>query len=115
MNNMEKYNLDKLIKVKVFDEKEKPEFKWLPENKSWWYGNREEGVYFRGNTFYGKESLKEFFVKDGLVYLRAKCVLYFQDGYEFTYYCDSLDLAKQRYDIINELFLKQFGRNLIVL
>ena len=107
---MSKYNLEKLIKVEVVEPRQSTYFKY----KSGIKFIRKEGIYDVLHYFFGKE-IKNHFLKDGKVYEYARCVLYFQDEYTFTYHFETLKEAKLQQLDIENLFKKQMGRSLVEL
>ena len=102
---MGKYNLEKLIKVQVFEPRRSTYFKY----KSGIKFIRKEGIYDVLHYFFGKE------IKDVKVYEYARCVLYLQDEYTFTYHFETLKEAELQQLDIENLFKKQMGRSLVEL
>ena len=94
---MNKYNLDKLVKVKVSDFYPCIWYRYFEEvkKKYFWSEHIKAGVYnvFLGNTYVGKAP-SYCVVKEGNVYEKPKVTLNFDSDVETIKYFDTLDEAK---------------------
>jgi hypothetical protein len=94
---MQKFNLDKLVKVKVNDFHPSQwyhYFKHKPK-KYFWQSEQKEGVYIRLMewSYMGKVS-KIHVLKNGVIYEKPEVKMYFQNGIETTKSFESLKEAK---------------------
>jgi len=92
---MEKYNLDKLIKVVVNDFYPSRWYYFKPEKKIFGKVIRKEGFY---NWIYhsqiGMEAPKNHIIKDNQMFEKPKVVLGFQGNNTKKYFFDTYDEAK---------------------
>lgn len=96
MKTESKYNLEKLVKVRVNDFCPARHFKYLTEKpkKYFWQTYRKEGVYFCAFTVdYVDEIPDDLFVKDNNVYEKPEVILIFESGVETTRYFDTYEAA----------------------
>jgi len=95
---MEKYNLDKLIKVVVNDIYPSRWYSFKTEKKFWGRITRKEGFYrWPYDEYVGKEASKNHLIKDGKLYEKPEVVLEFQGNnskkYIFETYQEAKDFA----------------------
>lgn len=94
---MNKFNLEKLVKVKVNDfypSKWYYYFKHKPK-KYFWQTERKEGVYLDMiELSYIGEMPETHILKNGLIYELPEVVMYFQNDIETKKYFDSLEEAQ---------------------
>jgi hypothetical protein len=94
---MNKFNLDKLVKVRVND--------FYPSNwyyyftfkpkKYFWQSERKEGTYRKVLEMeYIKDVPKNHTLKDGVIYENPEVVMHFQGGIETNKYFDNIDKAQ---------------------
>lgn len=87
---MEKYNLDKLIKVVINDKYHARWFSYKKEKRFLWFRTRKEGFYeWVWDEFVGVDVPKNHFMKDGVLYEKPEVVLCYQNDYTKTYYFDT--------------------------
>tara|TARA_R110000851_G_scaffold99353_1_gene214395 strand:+ start:798 stop:1127 length:330 start_codon:yes stop_codon:yes gene_type:complete len=94
---MQKFNLDKLVKVKVNDFHLSHWFHYLKHKpkKYFWQSEWKEGVYTRVMEWsYIGEIPINYALKAGLIYEKPEVKMYFQGGVEAIKYFDSLSEAK---------------------
>ena len=92
---MEKYNLDKLIKVVINDIYPSIWYSFKTEKKFFGIITREEGFYnWIHDNYVGKESPKNHLIIDGKLYEKPEVVLEFQGNNSKKYIFDTYDEAK---------------------
>lgn len=107
---MSKYNLEKLIKVKIVE----------PKISNWYRYKkkipilRKNGIYDRMHNFYGQD-VEFHYVENGVVYEYAKCILLFENDVEITYHYKLASGAKVMARDVERIFYNQFKRDLIEL
>lgn len=106
---MKKYNLDKLVKVKVSGFYQSKWYMFVKEKKAkyFWQDSWKEGFYFDfvGLKFKGIKPPKGHVLKDGIVFEKPEVKMYLQGGVETTKYFDTLKKAQ---DFANEITI---GKN----
>tara|TARA_R110000796_G_scaffold250514_1_gene379594 strand:- start:8647 stop:8976 length:330 start_codon:yes stop_codon:yes gene_type:complete len=94
---MNKYNLDKLVKVVVNDFFNSHTYRFLEgkKKKRFWQTEMMEGIYLDslGLSYEGK-TLKNHTVKDNTVFENPEVVMVFQGGVRTTKYFNTLEEAK---------------------
>lgn len=92
---MEKYNLEKLVRVKVNDFFKSNYYIFKEEKKSF-FNRQKKGFYYRffGQPFEGENCPKNHTLIDGVVYENPEVILSYQGGISKTYYFDNLKDAK---------------------
>jgi len=111
---MELYNLEKLIKIRVFDKHESTWYHYYPCKKSWWSGILKEGIYSHVGKYHGLHA-DDHFVEDGKVYKYPKCVLLFENDIIRTYSFRNKEDAVTKDFKIDRLFFERTGNHLIEL
>ncbi|MHB8871065.1 MAG: hypothetical protein ACYC5G_01235 [Candidatus Doudnabacteria bacterium] len=92
---MERYNLDKLIKVVVNDAYQSRRYEFKKEKSFLGRITTKEGFYYwLDGSYLGMEAPKNHFIKEGKMYEKPEVVLCFENDYQKTYYFDSLELAE---------------------
>jgi len=101
---MEKYNLDKLIKLQYNDYYPSRDIRYQKEYKFLGFIIRKEGFYSKYFSSYISEELpKNHTFKNGVVYENPEVILYYQEKYSKTYYFDSPNDAKKFFDKITAI------------
>lgn len=94
---MDKFNLDKLVRVRVNDFYPSCWFVYLTfkPKKYFWQTEIKEGVYreFIDAEYVG-DTPKNHTLKDGIVYENPEVIMFFQGGVETKKYFDTLEEAK---------------------
>jgi len=95
---MNKFNLDKLVKVKVNDFYPSNWYKFIKgkQKKYFWQTSTKEGIYFDGFTLeYCKDqNIKNHTLIDNVLHENPEVKLYFQGGQETIKYFLTLDEAQ---------------------
>lgn len=94
------FNLEKLIKIKVYDFANDTYWQYKRELKLFGQTCRREGVYGWGGDFLQINELENRIIKDGEVLLKPRCELSFQDNHNVTYWHEDLKLALDHADKI---------------
>jgi hypothetical protein len=89
---MEWYNLDKLVKVSLFDFQESNRLKFGRVT------SEEDGIYCKFSGKFYKEAPKNTSLKNGVVYNNPKVVFRFEGGFSKTLYFDNLQTAEDFVD-----------------
>jgi hypothetical protein len=93
---MEKYNLDKLVRVKVNDFYKS---KWFvfQEEKKCWFNKQKRGFYQDciGLTYISEACPLNHTLKNGIVYENPEVILSYEGGISKTYFFETLDEAKK--------------------
>jgi len=98
---MEKYNLDKLIKVTHKDFRISDWYKYKKEIKFFGITFRKEGIYTEVfDDYKGLEPPKNYILKDGIVYSNPEVILHYESNYVKCYVFKSSDEAKEFYNDI---------------
>lgn len=99
---MNKYNLDKLVKVECNDFHYTMWYKYKKEKKFLGFVTQKEGIYEEvwGSNYLGLEVPKNHILKDGKIYENPEVILYFQNNHSKVYYFNSFDEAKKFADKI---------------
>lgn len=102
---MEKYNLDKLVKVECKDFYPTDRYYYLKEIKFLGIIIRKEGIYeiFIKTKYLGFNVPKFYTLINDEVYNNPEVILYYQGNYSKTYYFDTYDEAKKFADKVTEL------------
>lgn len=101
---MEKYNLDKLVKVECSDFYESVYYSYQKEKKFLGITIRKEGIYDElFENYIGFDLPQYHTLIDNEVYNNPEVILYYQGNYSKTYYFDSYDEAKKFADDITKL------------
>jgi len=91
---MNKYNLDKLVKVRVYDFHPSTSYIFMKEKKAkyFWQDSCEEGVYksFGGLVSKGIKTPENHVIKDGIVFEKPEVTMYLQGGISTTKYFETL-------------------------
>ena len=90
--NMEKYNLNKLVKIEVLKRVESWMYKYKKYKKNTFFQpGVQEGFYrdFFGSKYINIDEVKSIVVIDFKVYIKDRVVLYFESGIKHTLYFDS--------------------------
>lgn len=101
---MEKYNLDKLVKVECNDSYESIRYYYQDQIKFLGIVIRKEGFY--ENLYGGYMGLKipnNHTFKNGIVYEKPEVILHYQDSHSKVYYFNSFDEAQKFADDITSL------------
>jgi len=92
---MEKYNLDKLVKVVVNDIYESRWYVFRTEKRFWGRITRKEGFYnWLNDGYIGMTAPKNHVIIDGKLYEKPEVVLCFQADYKKTIIFDTYQEAK---------------------
>jgi hypothetical protein len=95
---MEKFNLEKLVKVKLVDFEKSIWYFYFPHKpkKYFWQSEQKEGIYIEsiGGFDYKKDILKNHTVKDGIVYINPRVIMYFESNIATEKYFDNIEQAK---------------------
>lgn len=95
---MNKYNLDKLVKVTVSDLYHSKWYRFIKEKqaKYFWQDSYKQGFYVAcvGLNFKGSEPPKGHIFKDGVVFEKPHVTMYLQGGVETRKYFDTLNQAQ---------------------
>ena len=77
---MNKFNLEKLVKVKVIDFYPSTWYYYIPFNKKRYFWQKKEGIYLKILDTYYKDVPKNHKLKDNIVYENPQVLMYFQGG-----------------------------------
>lgn len=101
---MEKYNLDKLVKVECNDFYPARWYRYEKEKKFLGIVIRKEGFYEKiWDEYLGLEVPKNHTLKNGIVYEKPEVILHYQDSHSKVYYFNSFDEAQKFADDITAL------------
>lgn len=101
---MDKYNLDKLVKVECNNFKLARFYRYEKEKKFLGFVIQKEGVYVEiSNKYVGLEAPKNHTVKNGMIFENPEVILHYQDGHSKAYYFNSLEEAEKFSDEITTL------------
>jgi hypothetical protein len=93
---MEKYNLDKLVKVEVNDFYLSRSYVFKKERKIFGIIIREKGFYqCWTEKFIGMIAPINYIIKDNELYEKPEVILHYQEGFYKKYYFESYDEAKK--------------------
>lgn len=93
---MEKYNLDKLIKVKCYDFFISRYYCYRKEKKLLWFITQKEGIYTSWlDEYYGFKVPENHILKNETVYEIPEVVLTYNDNITKRYYFNTFEEAKQ--------------------
>lgn len=93
---MDKYNLDKLVRVVTNKPYESRWYEFRKEKRFFGRITRKEGFYqWLNDNYIGTEAPRNHFIKDGKLYEKPEVVLCFQDENKKTYYFDSDEDAER--------------------
>lgn len=91
---MEKYNLEKLVKVSVRNFKRSVWYYYRKKNELFGISFRKEGFYRQiWSDFVSLEVPKNHIFKDGIVYEKPQVTLHYQSDYSKTYVFDTYNEA----------------------
>ena len=121
MNDNISYNLEKLVKIKVVDKQLNIHVVYFPEKKkSFWHKGKEGGFYWY-SQYYGEyhdilsdvelNKLKESqLLINNSFYFKPKCILSFQENFEYSYtfntYNEALDKAVEIKKLSNNKWIE---------
>ena len=93
---MEKYNLDKLVRIKVNDFHESKWYSFKEEKKSW-FNKQKRGFYrnFIDLTYISEDCPLNHTLKNGIVYENPEVILSYEGNISKTYYFKTLDEAEK--------------------
>jgi hypothetical protein len=101
---MEKYNLDKLVKVECNDFYISRRYDYQNEIKFLGITISKEGIYDNlYHKYLGFDPPQYYTLKDKEIYNNPEVILHYQGNYSKTYYFDSYNEAKNFSDKITEL------------
>ncbi len=104
---MEKYNLEKLVKIECNDFAKSKWYKYKRSRKLFGIVIQKEGIYFAiyelSDTYLGLKVPKNHTLKNGVVYENPEVILYYQADISKVYYFNSLDEAKKFVDEITAI------------
>ena len=107
---MEKYNLEKLVKIECNDFAKSKWYKYKKNRKFFGIVTQKEGIYFDifdiyelSDTYLGMEVPKNHTLKNGVVYENPEVILHYQADITKVYYFNSLDEAKKFTDEITAI------------
>jgi hypothetical protein len=101
---MEKFNLDKLIKIECKDFCESYFYTYKPEKKFLNFIIQKEGIYRQLFSKYeGLIAPENHTIKNGIIYRNPKVILYYQNDFSKTYYFNSFNEANEFYEKIAHL------------
>lgn len=101
---MNKYNLDKLVKVECNDFYPAKWYRYEKEKKFLGIIIQKEGIYMEiWNYYLGFEVPKYHTLKNGVVYENPEVILHYQADHSKSYYFNSFDEAKKFADEITAL------------
>lgn len=103
---MNKYNLDKLVKVECNDFYPARRYNYEKEKRFLGFVTRKEGIYknlWGDFYFLGLDVPKNHTLKDGSLYENPEVILHYQAGHSKTYYFNSFDDAKKFADEITAI------------
>ena len=93
---MEKYNLNRLVKIEVLKREESTMFVYKRHQKKTFFQIEiQEGVYrdFFGLKYIDIDSREDITLIDFKVYTKDRVVLYFESGIKYIAYCDNYEYA----------------------
>lgn len=93
---MNKYNLDKLVKVECNDFYPATWYRYEKQKKFLGIVTQKEGIYKEIlDTYLGFEVPKNHTFKNGIIYENPEVILHYQAGHSKVYYFNSFDEAKK--------------------
>jgi hypothetical protein len=96
---MNHYNLEKLIKVEVNEERKSIHYFYRKEKKLLGFILRKEGFYyeFLRTSYVGVNLPDEYKYKfvDGVVYVKKQVILHYQNGFNKAYYFDTDEMQNE--------------------
>jgi hypothetical protein len=101
---MNKYNLDKLVKVECNDFYPARWYRYEKEKKFFGFVTQKAGIYKEvWDNYLGLEVPKNHTLKNGVVYENPEVILHYQADHSKVYYFNSFDEAKKFADEITAL------------
>jgi len=82
------YNTDFLVKVQTNNFCKSDWYTYHSEKKKIGFFTIKDGIYAFG-SYLGNKVPKYHSLKDGVIYKKPECILYYADGSKVTYYFDS--------------------------
>ena len=101
---MNRYNLDKLVKVECNDFCPSIWYRYEKEKKFFGFVTQKEGIYTEvWNNYLGLEVPKNHTLKNGVVYENPEVILHYEAGHSKVYYFNSFEKAKKFADEVTTL------------
>lgn len=101
---MNKYNLDKLVKVECNDFYPARRYRYEKEKKFLGFVTKKEGIYKEiWDNYLGLEVPKNHTLKNGVIYENPEVILHYQADHSKAYYFNSFEEAKKFADEITAL------------